>query len=146
MPKTESILADIYDAWRAQDLAWLASYLPDDFSHMVYIPTEIHPLGGLARGKEAALKRLGIIAQQFHLVRFDTSDLMIRQNRAGLEIPLHYRHKETGTPLETMMVNFWTFEDGWPVKLCEYHDVGRIQAFTAEVAALTAPGGSATPT
>lgn len=40
---------------------------------------------------------------------------MIRQNRAALEIPLHYRHRETGAPLETMMVSFWTFEDGWPV-------------------------------
>jgi hypothetical protein len=27
--KTELILGDIYDAWRAQDLEWLASYLPD---------------------------------------------------------------------------------------------------------------------
>jgi len=23
-----AVLGDIYDAWRAQDLAWLASYLP----------------------------------------------------------------------------------------------------------------------
>ncbi len=38
MAKTETILGDIYDAWRAQDLEWLASYLPDDFSHTVYIP------------------------------------------------------------------------------------------------------------
>lgn len=145
MIKTESIIADIYDAWRAQDLEWLASYLPDDFTHMIYIPTEIHPLGGLARGKEEALDRLRAIAGQFDLVRFDTSDLMIRQNRASLEIPLHYRHKETGSPLETMMVNFWTFEDGWPVRLSEYHDVGRIQAFTAGLAALTARRGSTSP-
>jgi ketosteroid isomerase-like protein len=138
MPKTESIIGDIYDAWRAQDLAWLASYLPDDFAHMIHVPTEIHPLGGLASGKEAALERLRIVAHQFHLIRFDTSDLMIRQNRAGLEIPLHYRHKETGTPFTTTMVNFWTFEDGWPVRLCEYHDVGRIQAFNADLAAPTA--------
>ena len=35
------------------------------------------------------------------------------------------------------MVNFWTFEDGWPVGLAEYHDIDRIQAFTASLAALT---------
>ena len=44
----------------------------------------------------------------------------------------------TGLQIETMIVNFWTFEDGWPVKLDEYHDIGRVQAFTASVAALTA--------
>jgi ketosteroid isomerase-like protein len=137
MTKTETIIGDIYDAWRAQDLEWLASYLPDDFTHMIYIPTEVHPLGGLCRGKAAALQRLGLVALQFDLLRFDTSDLMIQKNRAGLEIPSHYRHKETGMQLETTIVNFWTFEGGWPVRLAEYHDIGRIQTFSANLAALT---------
>jgi ketosteroid isomerase-like protein len=137
MTKTETIIGDIYDAWRAQDLEWLASYLPEDFCHTVYIPTEIHPLGGPCRGKVAALNRLGLIASQFEFLRFDTSDLMFRDGRAGLEIPIRYRHRETGAQLETMIANFWTFEEGWPVKLDEYHDIGRIQAFTASLAALS---------
>jgi len=138
MTKTETIINDIYDAWRAQDLEWLASYLPEDFSHMVYVPKEIHPLGGLCRGKAAVLQRFAIVAQEHDLLRYDTSDLMIRENRAALEIPAHYRHKVTGLQIETMIVNFWTFEDGWPVKLAEYHDIGRVQAFTAHLAALSA--------
>jgi hypothetical protein len=96
MTKTETIITDIYDAWRAQDLEWLASYLPEDFSHMVYVPTEIHPLGGLCRGKVAALQRWTVVSQDLDLLRYDTSDLMIRENRDGLEIPAHYRHRETG--------------------------------------------------
>ena len=137
MTKTETIISDIYDAWRAQDLDRLASYLPEDFSHMIYIPTEVHPLGGLCRGKEASVGSLGLIAMQFDFLRFDTSDLMIRKDRAGLEIPMRYRHRETGIQIETMIANFWTFEDGWPVGLSEYHDIGRIQAFSASLAALT---------
>ena len=62
---------------------------------------------------------------------------MIQKNCAGLEIPIHYRHKETGVQIETTIVNFWTFEDGWPIKLAENHDIDRIQAFTAKLAALT---------
>lgn len=137
MTKTETIINDIYDAWRSQDLDRLASYLPEDFSHMIYVPTEVHPLGGLCCGKEASVGRLGVIAMQFDCLHFDTSDLMIRNERAGLEIPVRYRHLETGIQIETMIVNFWTFEDGWPVGLSEYHDIGRIQAFTASLAALT---------
>jgi len=137
MTKMESIIGDIYDAWRAQDVDRLASYLPDDFSHMIYIPKEVHPLGGLCRGKEAAVERLGRIAMQFDFLRFDTGDLMIHRERAGLEIPIHYRHRDTGMQLETKIVNFWTFEDGWPVGLAEYHDIGRIQAFSASLATLT---------
>ena len=36
MAKTvQAILGDIYDAWRAQNLDWLATYLPDDFCHVI---------------------------------------------------------------------------------------------------------------
>ena len=139
MTKTAGIISDIYDAWRAQDLDWLASYLPIDFSHMIHIPLDIHPLGGMCRGKAAAVGRLGQIAREFDFLRFDTSDLMVHGHRVGLEIPIRYRHRETGMELETMIVNFWTFEDGWPVRLIEYHDIDRIQAFSASLAAL-APG------
>jgi len=65
-----------------------------------------------------------------------------QKNRVGLEIPIHYRHRETGIQLETIIVNFWTFEDGWPVRLAEYHDVGRIQTFCATLAALTPACGA----
>jgi hypothetical protein len=32
MTKMETIISDIYDTWRAQDLDWLASYLPACFA------------------------------------------------------------------------------------------------------------------
>ena len=41
----ETILTDIYDAWRAHNLDLLATYLSDDFSHFINVPTEMHPLG-----------------------------------------------------------------------------------------------------
>ena len=29
MTKTATVIGDIYDAWRTQDVEWLASYLPE---------------------------------------------------------------------------------------------------------------------
>jgi ketosteroid isomerase-like protein len=136
MTKTEVVITDIYDAWRSQDLDLLASYLPDDFCHVIYIPAEVHPLGGVSNGKRASLQRLSLIAQDFDFLCFDTSALIIQKERAGVEIPIRYRHRRTGAVLETKIANFWTFEEGWPVKLSEYHDISRIQAFTASMAAL----------
>lgn len=130
MTKPETIICEIYDAWRAQDLAWLASYLPDDFCHTIHIPQDIHPLGGVCRGKAASIARLEVIADDFEFLRFDTSGLLCHEDRAGVEIPIRYRHRETGASLDTTIVNFWTFEDGWPIKLTEYHDIERIQAFS----------------
>ena len=57
MTNPETIVGEIYDAWRAQDLEWLASYLPDDFCHIIHIPQDIHPLGGTCRGKAASIDR-----------------------------------------------------------------------------------------
>lgn len=130
MTKPETIISEIYDAWRAQDLEWLASYLPDDFCHTIHIPHDIHPLGGVCRGKSASIARLGVIADDFEFLQFDTSSLIVQDDKAGVEIPVRYRHRETGTALETTIANFWTFEDGWPIRLTEYHDIERIQAFS----------------
>ena len=90
MTKTETVISDIYDAWRSQDLDRFATYLPNDFSHVVYIPTEVYPLGGLCSGKKAALARLGLIAAEFDFLRFDTSARMIHKEHAGVEIPIRY--------------------------------------------------------
>ena len=137
MTKPETIVCEIYDAWRAQDLEWLASYLPDDFCHIIHIPTEIHSLGGMARGKAATIERLAVIADDFDFLRFDTSGLIAQKDKAAVEISVHYRHRETGTPLETTIGNFWTFEDGWPMRLSEYHNLVRLQEFKHSVTALT---------
>ena len=71
--RAESVLRDIYDAWRAQDLDQVASYFPEEFSHTVCIPTEVHPLGGLRTGKSSAMERLRLIAADFDFLKFDTS-------------------------------------------------------------------------
>ena len=52
MAKTvRAILGDIYDAWRAQNLDWMATYLPDDFCHVIHIPADLHPLGGTRQAR-----------------------------------------------------------------------------------------------
>jgi ketosteroid isomerase-like protein len=128
-----AILGDIYDAWRAQDLDWLASYLPDDFCHVVHVPESVHPLGGARKGKRLAIERWAVMLARYEILRYDTDDIIIERNRAAVEIPMHYRDRETGTVLETTKANFWTMEDGWPVKLTEYYDLAELQKFFAPV-------------
>jgi ketosteroid isomerase-like protein len=134
MAKTAAIVVkQIYDAWLAHDLETIASLLPDDFSHDVLIPTEIHPLGGVYKGR-AAMDRIRAVAAEFDFLKFDASSLIAEVNRVAVEIPVHYLHRETGVTLQTTFVDFWTFEDGRPVKLIEYHDVARMQEFMTNVA------------
>ena len=93
MTKTmETILGDIYDAWRAQDLEWLASYLPDDFYHVMHIPWRSVRSAGAARVSCTCWSD-GALVPQFDIIRFDTSNLLINKNCAAAEITLQYRFK-----------------------------------------------------
>ena len=77
MTTTRTILDEIYDAWRDHDLERLASYLPDEFSHVIHIPQDVHPLGGMCHGKKAVLERLSLIFTQFDSLRLDPSEVVI---------------------------------------------------------------------
>ena len=88
MQSINTILDDLYDAWRHQDLTWLASYLPADFSHVILIPEDIHPLGGVRQGNREALDRLARIVADYEFEQFDTSGLLAAKTRAAVEIPL----------------------------------------------------------
>ena len=135
MTKTESVLGDVYDAWRVQDLDLLASYLPDDFCHVLYVPTEVFSLGGTREGKRAAVERWNSLFRLFDFQHYDTRNLMVYRYHAAVEIPFHYVHRETGASFQSIKANFWTLEDGWPVKLAEYYDIGQLQAFLNTLAA-----------
>jgi ketosteroid isomerase-like protein len=130
---TESILGDIYDAWRAQDLDWLASYLPNDFCHVMHLPVGLYPAGGSRTGKQRVMERWRSVIPTFEVLRFDTSNLLINKNSAAAEIIMQYRHRQSGEVLDTTKANFWAFEAGWPVKLTEYYDVAAIEAVTARL-------------
>jgi ketosteroid isomerase-like protein len=129
MSKSGSILHDIYDAYRAQNLDWLGTYLPEDFCHVVHVPKTVHPMAGACRGKQAVLDRWRICIAPYDFLSFDISNLLLEEDRAASEIAFRYRHKKTGQILETIKANIWVLEEGWPVKLTEYYDVGALQAF-----------------
>lgn len=135
MTEIRTILDEIYAAWRDRDLDRLASYLPNDFCHIVNFPTALHPLGGVREGKPAALARLEQAFSEFELVQFDTSGLMVERDRAAVQIPAHFHHRKTGVPLKTVRAHFWTIEAGWPVTLNEYFDIGEIEDFVSAVSA-----------
>ena len=124
-----SLLSDIYDAWRAHNLEWLASYLPDDFSHRINIPPTVHPLGGERVGKQAALERLRQIFTDFETTHLITGQVEIVESKAALEVTTSCVHRQTGTPLDTKKRNVWTLEDGWPTRLEEDYDLKQFEIF-----------------
>jgi hypothetical protein len=123
MNKAKTILSDIYDAWRDQDVQRIASYLPHDFSHVIHVPSELDSLGGVRLGKEASLERLTQIFGQYCCLSLDAKELMVDGNRAAVEVQMHCRHRETSMVVKATKANFWTMEDGWPVALTEYYVV-----------------------
>jgi len=125
-----AILEDYYDAWRAQDLDWLATYLPSDFGHTMHIPHAIYTDGGTLQGKSQVMERWRRYVPQCEFLRYDFSALLVGKDIAAAEISFVYRHHETGVTLETTKANLWTFEAGWPIRMTEYYDLNGIDALT----------------
>ena len=102
MPEAiSSMLEDFYDAWRAQDLDWLATYLPSDFRHTMHIPHAIYADGGALEGKTHVMERWRRYVPQCEFLRYDFSALLVGKDIAAAEISFVYRHRETGVTLET---------------------------------------------
>ena len=130
---TESMLTDIYDAWRLRNLDWLATYLPDDFSHNINIPTELYPLGGLRQGKHATVARLRQIFQEFDTREFEFNLAGADDRGATFEIETRCLHGPTGAWLHSVKRNIWRLENGWPVALDEVYDLESFKAFLNSV-------------
>jgi ketosteroid isomerase-like protein len=133
--QVESILSDIYDAWRAHNLDLLASYLPDDFSHFINIPTELHPLREARHGKAAVLKRLNQIFEQFDTEQLEISAITVRAEGASVQVQTRCQHRQSGAVLDITKSNLGSLEHGWPVKLFEHYDLERFKAFMQNVGA-----------
>jgi hypothetical protein len=128
-----SILEDFYDAWQAQDLDWLATYLPSDFIHTMHIPHAIYKDGGAVHGKRQAMERWRRYVPQCEFLRYDFSALLVGKGIAAAEISFVYRHRGTNVTLETTKANIWTFEAGWPIALTEYYDLNGMDALTGSL-------------
>jgi hypothetical protein len=65
------------------DLDLMGTYLPDDFSHSLNIPTKTLSVGGARQGKGDALKRLAKIFNGFDTQYLEPSRLIIASHRGG---------------------------------------------------------------
>jgi hypothetical protein len=138
----EAVLRDIYDAWRVHNLEWLASYLPDDFSHEINVPSEITidvsadvvPLqSGICQGKQAVLDRLRFMFSQFEVRRLWTGDIVVENDHANVKVQCSCLHRRSGIYLNSIKTNLWRLEAGWPVALCEYYQADCVRAFIDSV-------------
>jgi ketosteroid isomerase-like protein len=125
-----SILEDFYDAWQAQDLDGLATYLPSDFIHTMHIPHAIYKDAGAVHGKRQVMERWRRYVPQCEFLRYDFNALLVGKDIAAAEISFVYRHRGTSVTLETTKANIWTFEAGRPIALTEYFDLNGIDTLS----------------
>lgn len=85
MNRTRTIIGDFYDAWLDQDVERLASYLPNDFAHVIHVPSELHPLGGTRLGKAASLAQLAEIFSEYDCLSLEAQEFMIDGDRVAVK-------------------------------------------------------------
>lgn len=139
-----SLLEDYYDAWRAQDLDWLATYLPSDFCHTMHIPNAIYTDGGALQGKAKVMERWRRYVPQCEFLRYDLDTVLVGKDVAAVEISFIYRNRKAGVTLETTKANLWTFEAGWPIRMTEYYNLTGVEKLTRSLGLCGGPRQMAT--
>ena len=135
----ETILTDIYAAWRAHNLDLLATYLPDDFSHFINVPTEMHPLGEARHGKDAVIERLGLIFQQFDIQQLEIGHIAVSADSASVEVRTRCRHRPSGTVLDRNQVQSLDLGERLAGEAVRALRLDRFQTFMQEVEAKMTP-------
>jgi hypothetical protein len=104
-------------------------------------PADLHPVAGECRGKGKVLQRRQLYMEPLEFFRFDTSSLMVGKGRAAAEIPLYYRHKETGCALVTTKATFghWKTAGRCDSRILRREDARAIQRANRPRRRLTRP-------
>lgn len=122
-------LQGIWAAWIKRDKAATLEFFSHDVEYAIFIPQEVLPFGGVTRGKAALSDRLQMILDQFDTLSYAPVFHGSDNDTARGIVHYHFAHKATGETIDGLMRHVAKMKDGLIVRLEEYHDIDRIQAF-----------------
>jgi len=127
-PHDRLVLEAVYASWAAKDLAAVLACCDDDMVFVIHLP-EGMPFAGETRGKEHLAPRLQMIIDAFDFLDYRPVLISDEDDTFHAQIHYHYRHKATGHVIEGTMRHTGRIEGDKIVRLEEFHDTPRLNAF-----------------
>ena len=119
----EQYIRRLYETYYMKDLRKLAADLPDDFEFRMNLPADAFPGASQNLDRKSSLEVFQQLIDSYDFVAIEIGAIVSDGQRAFVQPHIHYKHKQTGEPIDTTLMHVWTLRNGKPVRLEEFHDV-----------------------
>jgi ketosteroid isomerase-like protein len=127
--QVRTIVEALYASWAVKDLDSVLACCADDIVFAIHVSTDIMPFAGETRGKADIAPRLQMILDGFHFLAYRPLHICEDDDQFHAQVLYHFRHKVTGHEIEGTMRHVGRIEGDKVVRLDEFHDTARLQAF-----------------
>ena len=127
--QVHTVLEAMYASWAVKDLEAVLACCADDILFILHVPTEVVAFAGETRGKADLAPRLQAILRDFDFLNYRPRLIAEDDDGFHTQIHYHFRHKATGHEIEGTMRHIGRVEGDKIVRLEEFHDTPRVQAF-----------------
>lgn len=121
----ESFLA----CWSVQDVEMTVAHVHDDLVYALYISEAALPYGGETRGKDNVRTVLYAILAEFDYLHYAPEIVSIEGEVIRVTAAFVYHHRRTGENLTGTKRMVFQLEDGLIIRIDEYHDAAKVEAF-----------------
>lgn len=123
------VVVALLACWRAQDVEMTLLHCDEDVVYSLYLPREMVPFGGEARGKAAWRDVLHTMLEQYDYLRYDPDIVGVNGDVVRVQTQFRFRHRRTGEILEGTMRTVFTTGNGLVLRVDEYLDEALVAAF-----------------
>ena len=118
------------EAWKAQDLDRLMTFVADDILYLINVDGIQVPYAMSAVGKEDLRGRLQVVIATFDLITYTIDRIVHEPDYSRALVHGVYRHIKTGEILDIHLRFYaWFGEDGLLTRVHELHDATYLAAF-----------------
>jgi hypothetical protein len=117
-------VAQPYRDYESRDLNKILNGLPDNFCFEWASDPGTARYSGVCHTKDELVERLADIAALFEFHSYRPTNILVDGDQAAAELQLDLTSVKNRRRFPAKIAHFWSFKDGIPVHLVEYHGYG----------------------
>lgn len=128
-PTPTDVVATFNAAWGAGDVAAALNHLADDAVYENHVSDEFLPCGGLTSGRDNIGAVLTKVRTDFEYILYRPMTLICEGDTVRFQVEFMYRHRASGEVLSGRFRQVMQVKDRRIVRIDEYHDRAKVEAF-----------------
>jgi ketosteroid isomerase-like protein len=128
-PDPFAVVANFNTLWEAGDIDAALALIANDAEFELHISIDVLPYGGMAAGRDAIEAKLRRMRADWDYILYRPFALAADGNIVRFQVEFMYRHRESGQVLSGRFRFVMRVENGLIVRVDEFHDRAKVEAF-----------------